>query len=169
VRLTNEGPAAVAAAAEVRLPTGGEENLLGAGDTATRFMALASTEAGRASVYGNLAIGFGGIGRELSYGGAVAVAATPRVTLVGEMLARRIEGLQRIAEVVAAHPRINGVITTRLMPAGTTETSAFAVAGVKWNVGGAWLLQGNVLMPITDSGLTARLTPTIAMDYSFAR
>jgi hypothetical protein len=153
----------------VRLPTGREEDLLGAGSLATRFMALASAEAGPASVYGNLALGFGGMGREVSYGGAVAVAAMPRLTIVGEMLARRSEGLQRIAEVAAAHPRIKGVTTTRLMPSGMTQTSAFAVAGVKWNVGGTWLVQTNVLMPITDSGLTARVTPTIAIDYSFAR
>ena len=32
-----------------------------------------------------------------------------------------------------------------------------------------WLLHANVLMPLSDSGLTARFTPTVAMDYSFAR
>ena len=169
VRLTNEGPAAVAGGVEVRLPTGREEDLLGAGQTAMRFMGLASAESGPTSVHGNFTVGFGGIGREVSYGAAVAVAASPRMTVIGEVLARRIAGIQRITAVAAPHPRLRGVETTRLMPAGEHQTSSFAVAGVKWNVGSTWLLHANVLMPLSDSGLTATFTPTIALDYTFAR
>ena len=55
------------------------------------------------------------------------------------------------------------------MPVGEDQTSAFAVAGMKWNVSSTWLLHANVLMPLSDSGLTATFTPTVAMDYSFAR
>lgn len=169
IRLTGDGPGAIAAGIEVRLPTGREEDLLGSGETAFRFQGLASAEAGRTSVHGNVTIGTGGLGREYSYGGAVAVAATPQITVVGELLARRIAGVQRISELITPHPRIVGVDTMRLVPSGTDETTAFAVAGFKWNVGGTWLLHGNVLFPMTDSGLTATLTPTIALDYSFTR
>jgi hypothetical protein len=91
------------------------------------------------------------------------------MTLIGEVMARRIAGFQRIGEVAAEHPRLRGVQTTRLMPIGDNQMSAFAVAGMKWNVGSTWLLHANVLMPLSDSGLTARFTPTVAMDYSFAR
>jgi hypothetical protein len=56
-----------------------------------------------------------------------------------------------------------------LTPAADDQLSAFAVAGFKWNVGGVWLLHANVLLPITDGGLTARAIPTLAIDYSFAR
>jgi len=169
VRLTAEGPGAVAAGVEVRLPTGREEDLLGAGKTTVRFQGLASAEAGRTSVHGNVTIGTGGLGREYSYGGAVAVAASTQVTLVGEVFARRIAGLQRITELTTPHPRILGVETLRLVPSGGDQTSAFAVTGFKWNVGGTWLLHGNVLFPMTESGLTAKFTPTIALDYSFTR
>jgi hypothetical protein len=169
VRLTGEGPAHVAAGVELRLPTGKQEDLLGAGDTAVRFQGLASAEAGRTSVHGNFTLGTGGLGREYSYGGAVAVAATPQVTVVGEVLARRISGVQRITELITPHPRISGVDTLRLVPSGEDQTTAFAVAGFKWNVGGTWLLQGNVLIPMTETGLTAKFTPTIAIDYSFTR
>ncbi|MGH9345665.1 MAG: hypothetical protein ACRD26_00225 [Vicinamibacterales bacterium] len=169
VRLTGDGPGVVAAAVEVRLPTGREENLLGSGETALRFQGLASAEAGPTSVHGNFTLGTGGLGREYSYSGAVAVAATPQVTIVGEVLARRIAGVQRISEVIAPHPRIAGVDTLRLIPSGEDQTTAFAVAGFKWNVGGTWLLHGNVLVPMTESGLTAKFTPTVALDYSFTR
>ena len=169
VRLTNEGPAAVSAGVEARLPTGREEDLLGAGQMAMRFMGLASAESGPTSIHGNFTLGLGGIGREISYGGAVAFAASPRMTVSGEVLARRIAGIQRITAVSAPHPRLRGVETSRLMPVGEDQTSAFAVAGVKWNVSSTWLVHANVLMPLSDSGLTAKFTPTVAMDYSFAR
>ncbi len=169
VRLTGEGPATIAAGVEARLPTGREEDLLSAGTLAMRFLGLASYEAGSASFHGNLAIGTGGIGHEVSYGGAVAVAATPRLTVVGEFLARRIDGLEGIVATSAPHPRIAGVRTTRLTPTGQDETTAFSVAGMKWNVGGAWLLNANVLMPLSKHGLTTAITPTVALDYSFAR
>jgi hypothetical protein len=180
VRLTPVGDAAVAAGIEVRLPTGRDENLLGAGETAVRFLGLASTEAGRTSLHGNVTVGTGGVGREISYGGAVAVAATPQFTLVGEVLARRIAGVQRISEVIAPHPILGprlapdgtiipGVNTLRLIPDGEDQTTAFAVTGFKWNVGGTWLLHGHVLWPMTDSGLTTKFTPTVALDYSFTR
>jgi hypothetical protein len=169
VRLTGGGAGSAAAGIEARLPTGREEDLLGAGELAVRFMGIGAYEAGAAGVYGNVAVGVGGLGREFSYGGAVAVAAAPRFTIVGEFLARRIAGTGRISEVTGPHPRFRNVLTTRLMPAGDDQTSALAVGGFKWNVGATWLLHANVLLPLTDAGLTARFTPTVALDYSFAR
>lgn len=169
VRLTGDGPATVSAGVEARLPTGREEDLLGGGELALGFLGLGSYEAGRASLYGNFSFRQGGLGPELTYGGAVAVAATPRLTLVGEVLARRIAGIRRISEVVAPHPRIAGVQTLRLMPAGDDQMTAFSVAGFKWNVSGTWLLHGHVMLPVSDGGLTARITPAVALDYSFTR
>ncbi len=169
VRLTSEGPGALAAGVEARLPTGRDEDLLGTSEFAVRALGLGSYEAGVTSVYGNVGIGFGGLGREISYGGAVAVAASPRVTLVGEGFARRIAGVRPITTTVAPHPRFSGVQTTRLMPAGGDQTAAFVVGGFKWNLTGTWLLQGHVLMPLLDSGLTSRFTPVVALDYSFTR
>ena len=169
VRLTGDGPGAAAASVEARLPTGREEDLLGAGELTLRFLGIGSYEAGATSLYGNVAVGTGGLGRELSYGGALAVAATPRFTIVGELQTRRIAGIQRIGEVTAPHPRFRDVQTTRLMPLGDDQLSTVATGGFKWNVGTTWLLHASVLMPLTDAGLTATFTPTIALDYSFAR
>lgn len=168
-RLTPDGTANAAAAVEVRLPTGRDEDLLGAGEAALRVMGIGSAEIGRTSVHGNVAVGSGGLGRELSLSGSVAHAATPHLTLVGELLARRIAGTQQIAAVVAPHPRIAGVDTTRLMPTGNDQLSTVVVAGFKWNVARTWLLQGNVLIPLTERGLTTRYTPMIALDYAFTR
>lgn len=169
LRLTPDGQLHAAAAVELRLPTGRTEDLLGAGEAALRVMGIGSAEFGATSVHGNVAIGSGGLGREWSYAGAVALAATPRLTLTGELLARRSRGTARIGEVVAPHPRLIDVATIRLVPVGDDRTAAFAVAGIKWNAGGTWLLQGNVLFPVRDVGLTARVTPMLTIDYAFTR
>jgi hypothetical protein len=170
VRLTPaDSRAAVAAAVEARLPTGREEDLLGAGELSYRALGIASYEAGRAGVYGNLAYGGGGGGDEVSYGAAVAYAATPRLTIIGEASLRRLEGLQHIIPVVADHLNIDDVRTTRLVPGGEDVTTAFSVVGFKWNVADTWLLHGHVLMPLSENGLTARITPSVALDYSFGR
>jgi hypothetical protein len=168
-RFTPEGTVHGAAAVEFRLPTGRDEDLLGAGDVAVRAMGIASAELGATTVHGNVSVGGGGLGREIGFTGAVAHAATPRLTLVGELLARRSAGTQRIGPVVAPHPRIAGVDTTRLGPIGDDQFTTIAVAGFKWNLTGTWLLHGNVLLPLTERGLTARFTPTVALDYSFTR
>jgi hypothetical protein len=169
VRLTGEGPGTVSAGIEARLPTGREEDLLGGGELAFGVLGLGSYEAGRTSVHGNVSFRRGGLGPEVTAGGAVTVAATPRITLVGEGVARRIAGIRRISGIVEPHPRIAGVQTLRLIPTGDDQMTAFGVAGVKWNVTGTWLLHGHVLVPLAERGLTARLIPAVALDYSFTR
>jgi hypothetical protein len=170
VRLTNSvGPGAAAAGVEVRLPTGRGEDLLGAGEPQLRMLGVGTLETSPVSVHGNLSVGVGGIGRELAYGGAVAIAATPRVTMVGEFLARRVSGLRQVVETAEPHPRVAGVMTTRLAPVGPEQTSTYLAGGFKWNLAGAWLLHGNVLLPLNGAGLTSGLTPAVALDYSFIR
>ena len=170
VRLTPAASAtAVAAGTEVRLPTGREEDLLGAGELALRFLGIASHEWSRAGVYGNFVIGTGGLGREVSYGGGVSVAPAARLTLVGELMLRKLAGVQGIDAVVAPHASIQGVDTTWLVPSGKDEMTGFSAFGFKWNVASGWLVQTHVLVPVSDNGLTAKFTPGFAIDYSFGR
>ena len=39
---------------------------------------------------------------------------------------------------------------------------------MKWNAGSNWLLNASLLVRLTDVGLRARVTPSIAVDYTFA-
>lgn len=170
VRLTPvESPGAVAAGVEARLPTGREEDLLGAGELAMRFLGIGSYEWARSGVYGNFIVGTGGLDREVSYGGGVNVAPATHFTIIGEVMLRRIAGIQEIVPVVAPHPRISGVNTTRLVPGGDDVATGFSAVGFKWHVGNGWLVQSHVLFPMMNNGLTARFTPTFAVDYSFGR
>jgi hypothetical protein len=169
VTLFDEEGAGVAAAADVRLPTGRKEDLLGAGSTSVRFSAVGSLERGRMSAHANTGIAVGGLARELGYGGAVAFAAAPRVSVSGELIGRWLNGVGDITAVSAPHPRLTGVRTTRLVPDGSTLHIVSVVPGLKWNVTDTWVLAGNVSIPLTSGGLTSPFTPFIGLDYAFAR
>ena len=155
--------------AEVRLPTGAEENLLGAGELAVKPRLIGSAELGAVSVHSEFGYLLGGLSRELDYGGAVAVAASPRVTLIAELLGRRLESAGQLTDTVAAHPRLAGVETIRLTAVPGATYRALAIGSVKWNVGEALLLTGSLMRSVTSTGLTAQFTPTVVLEYSFGR
>ena len=157
----------VAAAGEVRLPTGDAANLLGAGKTSVRMMGIGSVERGAVALHGNAAWLLGGISSEVDFGGAVSVAASPRVTFSGETLVRRVADLHATDLVAAPHPTLIGVETLRLFDGGASQTLAAAIAGVKWNVTRTVVIGGHLAWSLTHAGLTAPLTPTLALEYAF--
>src|SRR6185369_6792351 len=67
-----EDTVGLAALVDVRLPTGRQEDLLGAGSAAIKFSGIGSLEEGRLSAHANAGFSFGGLARELDYAGAVA-------------------------------------------------------------------------------------------------
>ena len=159
--------AGFAAATEFRLPTGKEEDLLGAGSMAIRVMGVGSVESARAGVHGNVAIVRGGVSDEVTLGGALSLAASPTVTVAGEILVRRLSDVRQITAVIAPHPTIAGVVTGRLVPGQTAETLSSAVTGIKWNAHARMVLTGQVLWRLGPAGLTAPFVPSIALDYLF--
>jgi hypothetical protein len=152
---------------QLRLPTGRVEDLLGTGETAVRVLGIGSVEGARVGAHVNGGYSWGGISREANYSAAMTVTASDQFTIVGEFLGRWVEGLGSIGQVTAPHPSSVGVDTIRLLPTSTGITTAMAVAGFKWNVGNRWLVNANILLPLTDRGLRARAVPAIALDYSF--
>jgi hypothetical protein len=168
--------AGFAAGAEVRLPTGDEASLLGAGRAALRLLAAGSVEHARVGVHGNFAIVQGGVSDEIDGSGALTIALTPRVTAAGEFLVRHLSDLHTIGTVSAPHPTffnrdVNGnpvgVQTMRLALGTESSVVSTVVSGVKWNVKAAMVLTGQVQWRVGNGGLTAPLTPTISLDYLF--
>jgi hypothetical protein len=45
--------------------------------------------------------------------------------------------------------------------------SLLGVVGFKLNVGGTFLINANVLFPLNDQGLRAKVTPVVGIDYAF--
>ena len=89
----DEDTTALAAAVDVRLPTGREQDLLGAGEASYKLSTIGSIEGHRASAHANIGLTVGGLATEFSYGGAVVVAAGRTLSLVGEVLGRWIRQL----------------------------------------------------------------------------
>ena len=157
----------IAAAAELRLPTGNEELLLGAGSAALRLMGIASAENGPVGAHANFSIVRGGVSNEIAGSGALTFAASPTVTIAGEVLFRRLSDVRQMVVVSADHPTSVGVTTSRLAPGLAVPTLSNAVTGVKWNVGGTFVLTGEVLWRLGKAGLSAPFTPTVSLDYLF--
>ncbi len=168
-KVAGTGVNGVAAGFELRLPTGDPANLSGAGESAYKVSVIGSIGAGPIDAHVNGAISRGGISEEMSVGGAVAFAATRRVTVSGETIIRRVKELGEIADVSSRHPLLAGVDTIRLLPVGDNAVTAVVLPGVRWNLGDTYLLNAHVIVPISDRGLGTRPIPTISVDYLFAR
>jgi hypothetical protein len=165
--LFSEDGIGIAAAAELRLPTGDRENLLGAGRAGYRISGLASYEPSRFALHANVGAAGGGISNEITAAAAALAAVGARVTLSGEVLLRRISELRDLDLVSAPHPTIGGVDTYRLVGGEGNNTTLQLVTGLKWNVGSTMVLGTHVRWSATRSGLTAAVSPTVAFEYAF--
>ncbi len=167
--LIGEQAHGVTAGLDVRLPTGREEDLLGAGRASTRMFGIASFERGLVATHVNAGYTVGGVSREFGYNAAVTYAALPRITFVGELLGRRLSNLHQLRDVYAPHPTVPGVETMRWLPQEKGVHQMLASTGMKVNITRSYVLNANMLIRLTDLGLSARVVPSISMDYTFDR
>ncbi len=158
-----------AVAGDVRLPTGRSEDLLGAGRAAIGFLVIGSFESGPLAVHANGGYSMGGISDELRFGGAAAFAATPQLTVGGEIFGRRLLDVGRITQVAFPNPTLLGVDTYRLLPTGGSTMPVLGAVGIKWNIATTWVLDAHVLVPVSHSGLTASLTPVVGVERAFGK
>ena len=159
----------VAAAGEYRLPTGDENNLLGAGSSSWRVIGVGSFDHGPVGLHGNAGIVRGGVSDEFTFAGALSLAVQPRVTFSAELFGRYVDELRTIEFTAQPHPTYIGVDTSRLVAGAPGTMMMTALTGVKWNVGGTLVLGGHIAWPLTDHGLTSKITPTIAFEYAFPK
>jgi hypothetical protein len=169
VTLVDQDGGGLAAAVDVRLPTGREEDLLGSGKRSVRFGAIGSIEGARASAHANLGIALGGLGDEFNYGFAIAAAASTRATVSVEALGRWADLPGDIQSVTQRHPTLAGVNTIRLLPSSSRLLTLTVAPGIKWNVADTWVLVANVGVPMMKGGLRAPLLPFVGLEYSVGR
>ena len=120
-------------------------------------------------MHGNAGIVRGGVSDEFTFSGALSAALRPRVTFSAEVYGRHVRELRDILLVEAPHPLIDGVNTQRLLPGTSGTTLLTGLAGFKWNVADTLVLGGHVAIPLVERGLTARITPTVGLEYAFPR
>jgi hypothetical protein len=167
--VAGSGVRGVSIGANLRLPTGRQEDLLGTEDAALRMIGVASWEEGQLAVHVNGGVGMGGESREVFWATATTFAPAARVTIIGEVLGRRLSELAQLSDIYQPHPVLPGVETMRWLPTERGVHTMFVVTGAKWNVSRSWLLNTNLLIRVTDAGLRAAVTPSVSIDYGFQR
>ena len=178
----------LAGAVDFRLPTGSKEKLLGAGGQ-VKMMIIASGEAGRLIPHVNVGYtaasgklgttgllaelgGGGSVPDELNYTTGVEFVAHPRLTVIGDFVGRTLRGAGRL-DVISKTFTYQGATAVESTTFNEFErrggnlSLALGTVGFKFNPAGDFLISGNVLFPITESGLRSKLTTVIGIDYAF--
>jgi hypothetical protein len=180
----------VAGGVDVRMPTGDQNNLLGAGGQ-TKMFAIVSGGRGRLMQHANfgytatwgsvpnvgLLATLGGetpLPDEINYAAGVELVVESRLTIVGDVLGRSLRDAGRL--VVVSKPfeyvtRAGGPVQTanfdEFDPRPGNLNLTLGTVGMKFNPKGNLLISASVLFPISSSGLKSRVTPVIGIDYAF--
>jgi hypothetical protein len=202
-RLLRAAAGGLAVGLDVRLPTGDKDNLLGAGGAQAKVLLAASDERGRfgrhvnigyTAARGDVAGTVAGLSAaslpdELNYTGGVEFIASPRLTLMGDVIGRTLRGAGHL-DLVTKQFEYNdpGPLIAGMPGPGcagfaglTCATASFdefdprpgnltlllGNAGVKFNPFGNLLISGSVLFPLSNAGLRSRVTTMIGLDYAF--
>jgi hypothetical protein len=167
VRLFGDHGSGLAVVEEVRLPTGSKEDLLGSGEASYRTVVVGSVEPGIFAANFNAGYTVGGVADQFDYRLSASLAVSPHVTLIGELVGRRIDGIGAIAQERTPHPTIAGVDTLRLVTSGDSTDTNGLIGGVKWNVFKSWLVNGSVAVPVSGNGLRADWSGLLGLEVTF--
>jgi len=178
----------LAAAVDVRLPTGDQEELLGAGTQVKGFL-VASGGTERFAPHVN--IGYtstnGDVGKsgllaelggtsplpdELNYVMGTEFVPHPKLTLIGDVVGRTLRRAGRLELISKAfqyndETSVQTATFDEFEPRAGNLTLVLGAVGVKFNPTGALLLSANVLFPLTEAGLRSRLTTVVGLDFAF--
>lgn len=175
----------MALAADVRVPTGEERDLLGTGATQVKGYLVGSVHLGSFSPHINAGYNWNSKARggrelpdEISYTGGFDWALSPRLTLATDVIGRTFRGAQ-VVKVVdttfqynviqnpAAPPEVHTAVFPRLISEKRNTTTLLGSAGLKINPFGNFLLTINGLFALDRNGLQDRFSPLVGFDYSF--
>jgi len=189
-RIAGGPSAAVGAAVDLRLPTGDEDNLLGAGTQAKVYL-IASSGNERWGQHANVGYTFAGgelgavaplraggtvgeVPDEFNYTAGVEYVAESRVTIVADIVGRVLRNagrltprLKRFEFVPGGAPPAQSAEFEEFDPHDGHLNLVLGTAGVKFNPKGNLLVSANVLFPLSKAGLRSRLGTVIGIDYAF--
>ena len=172
----------LAAGADLRLPTGDENELLGSGATQAKLYAIASGSGSTFSPHAN-------IGYTFSWGGSIATGDLPdeinytvgfdaalgrRLTLMVDMIGRTLRNTGRLVVQQKLYdysrrddPIVRSVAEPDLQTVEGDLNVILASAGIRFNPVANLLISANALISTGNRGLQDKFTPVVAIDYSF--
>ncbi len=179
-------PGGLAVMATVRLPTGDVENFRGLGITRTLVSFIASSGTGRLRPHVNAGYEWWSDGikvqtdfaanptfvvarDQLQWAAGAEFEAVPKLTLLVDLLGRRVRGAGQVGYRTDAQPPnrfgVTSIESMVALPDGVQKI--LLVPGMKVNVKGSMLFSLNVLTALKDNGLHARVTPVASVDLTF--
>ena len=172
------GGGGLAGAADVRLPTGDERNLLGIAGAQTKVYLVASTAVSKLSPHVNIGYtvsGESGAARdpksnliappdEVNYAGGADVALSLRTTVAVDVVGRT---LRKVGTLEEAATVFGSRFQEFRLRSGADLHLLLGSTGIKLNPVANLLVSANVLFPLSSRGLTDNLTWLLGFDYSF--
>jgi hypothetical protein len=181
--LMREGSRAFAAGIDARLPTGDEQNLLGAGAMGLRPFAAVSAAAGVFAPHANVAYQWNGesvlagevragtkadLPDQFQYAAGTDLAINPRFSMVFDLLGQRVLN----SPVMSVYTlNATGSAGSASLPDIRFSTDSYWVTdaslGFKANVASRLLVNFNMRFNIGDRGLADRVAPLLGIEWSF--
>ena len=178
-----EGPRALAAGLDIRLPTGDERNLLGSGATGLRPFLAFSTSFGAFAPHVNVAYQWNGesviagdlqsgvkadLPDRFAYALGSDMTVTDRFSIVVDLTGQRVLDSPRLLTRSRTAEGPAGSIT---LPDISFVTDSFWVSngalGFKANVAPRLLINFNLRFAIGDNGLADRVAPLLGFEWAF--
>lgn len=175
-------PGGLALLATVHLPTGDRENLRGLGVARTMVSGIYSSGKGRFRPHANGGFEFWNKGvdavtdfttmstvtarHQYQYGAGIEVEATPKLTLIADLIGRQILGAGKVGfkTTPGLTPGVSSIDSMVTLPDGIRKLTL--VPGLKVNLKAKMLLSLNALVSLWDNGLHARFTPVVGIDLT---
>jgi hypothetical protein len=174
------GGTTLAMTVDLRLPTGDEDDLLGAGAVGVKPVVILSWAANRFAPHVNLGYQWNGksllggdivkrvkgeLPDQFLYGAGIDFGVTKNLTVAADVLGQRVVDSPRLR--TTQFRAANG----QTFPQILFQRGSFNVTngsfGLKINAGGSLLLDFNVLFKLDDAGLRDKVTPLVGFEYSF--
>lgn len=181
--LMREGTRALAAGLDLRIPTGDEENLLGAGGPGVRPFVAFSGTFGRVAPHANLAYQWNGSSRlggdirtgqtgdlpdQFIYAVGSDISVNPRLSLVLDLVGQHVISAPRLSTFAFAATGPSGTAALRdLRFQNASYWGSSGAVGAKLNVAPRLLINFNLRFALNDGGLTDRVSPLIGAEFAF--
>lgn len=172
----------LALALDVRMPTGDEEDLLGSGAWGLRPFLATSFGLGALSPHVNLGYQWNGesllagnvvtgekadLPDEFAYVVGADVALGQRLTLCADWVGRYVIDASRVAPATFVGLDSAGTQFPDIQFEESSYNQSSLALGFKANPAGRLLVVFNVLLKLDDHGLRDKVTPLLALDYTF--